>query len=104
MSPDGMDRIAAALERIASSMAPSTDSPEAAAERERITAAFLEEATGWRYRKIVYDGMDTIRTTVVPLASVERALYRATNGGRWGQIRLDARPADTEGPREDEPR
>lgn len=68
--------------------------------REEVYKKLVDRLSRARYRLMVFDGMDTIRTAVIPVPTVEHAI-----GEVWGRkVRLDVRPAGSdEGPREDAP-
>jgi hypothetical protein len=69
-------------------------------EREDLLDAIISAFSRKRYRNIVFDGMDTVRTAVVPLASVEMILEQAF-GRPWKTVTLPAKPAGGEKERED---
>jgi hypothetical protein len=75
-----------------------------AAERVRFVASVRADFRNQRYRNIVYDGMDSVLTAVVPLRSVERALYRAVHPDKvytLDRLPIAVIPANGEKERED---
>jgi hypothetical protein len=98
-SAQSLRNIDETLERIAKYMRPDLG-PVLAKDRAETLERLKRELRHSRYRNIVFDGMDTVYTAVIPVARVEQALEKAFDLP-WKSVTLDVLAAQGEGPRED---
>jgi hypothetical protein len=98
-SAQSLRNIDETLTRIAQYMRPDLG-PILARERADILERFTKELSRARYRNIVFDGMDTVYTAVIPVSRVEQALETVLELP-WKSVTLDVIPATGEGKRED---